>query len=79
MMKFIETVFLAHPKSINETYLQHLGYTVKKAFLLIKTTVALMLHGLFPCIFETYARDKILEFSDELLNRNPPKKVKKKP
>lgn len=78
MIKFIETVFLAHPKSINETYLQHLGYTIKKACFLVKTAVALILHGLFPCIFETYTRDKVLKFSDELLNRSTTNKAKNK-
>ena len=70
-MKSLMNKFLAHPHSVNESYLKHLGFTIKKFFFLLKTAIALLLHGLFPCFFETYTRDNIVKFADTLVKRNP--------
>lgn len=74
-MKLLVDKLLAHPRSINETYLQHFRFTLEKSFFLLKTTVALLTHGILPCFFETYTRDNILKFSDTLVKRNPPGKL----
>ena len=70
-MKKIINKFTSHPASINETYVQHLQFTVKEALRLAKASAALLTHGLMPFLFVNYARDKISNLEQKLLKRNP--------
>ena len=47
----VNRAFTTHPKSIGETYLQHLWFTTRMSLRLIVTGLALLLHGLFPFLF----------------------------
>jgi hypothetical protein len=54
----VNRAFTTHPKSIGETYLQHLWFTTKMAVRLVASGIALLLHGLFPFLFTRTASNE---------------------
>lgn len=48
---WVKTLFTQHPKDTNETYLQHLWFTVTISSQLLLAAITLLLHGIFPFIF----------------------------
>lgn len=48
LMKEVLCSFTEHPRLANETYFQHLGFTLGMAGRLIVCSFALIIHGLFP-------------------------------
>ena len=67
-MKIIKK-FLEHPNSIGETYAHHMWYAFKMAAKLNFLGFMLVLHALFPFLFETAVSDEILELSKEMEKR----------
>lgn len=51
------SLFTAHPKSINETYLEHLFFACPTGIKFIFAGIACFLHGIFPFIFQTTGSD----------------------
>ncbi len=47
--------FLAHPASVDETYLQHMRFAAGFAFWLTMAGLAALVHAVFPALFETTA------------------------
>lgn len=43
--------FTAHPRSVNETYRQHLGFALLFGIKMMSGGVAAMLHAIFPFLF----------------------------
>lgn len=74
-VKKIIKKFTDHPASINETYIEHLKFSSKGAFHLIKTSLALLSHGVFPFLFTNYARDNVGALEKKLLKRNPKNEI----
>jgi hypothetical protein len=68
-MKKIINRFLEHPKEVNETYWTHLLFAAKGSFLLLKISLALFIHALFPFLFKTYASKKVDAFAEKFLKR----------
>jgi len=48
-------LFIDHPHQGGETYLQHLAFTARMTIELFCIGAALIIHGLFPFLFETTA------------------------
>lgn len=69
----MENIFTKHPKSINESYTQHLFFALKNGSKLAFIGLILIIHGFFPFIFQHKARDGVEKLSQQLLNRNPKK------
>ena len=61
---FIYNPFTKHPKSVNETYLQHMWCATKFSFKLECLAFAAIVHAIFPFWFETTASDGIKELND---------------
>lgn len=51
--------FTNHPRLANESYFQHLCFTVGMASRLMFCSIALIIHGLFPFLCEHTASDKL--------------------
>lgn len=47
--------FLAHPASVDETYIQHMRFAFGFAFWLITAGLAAIVHAVFPALCETTA------------------------
>lgn len=53
--------FLEHPHQAKESYLQHLGFTLKHGAYIIVTGLALIAHGLIPKLHQTTASQRIFK------------------
>ena len=67
--------FTKHPKSVNETYLEHMMCALKFAFKLEMLAFAAIIHAVFPFLCETTASDGIKNLNDCMQER---KKIGKK-
>jgi hypothetical protein len=68
----VNRAFTTHPKSIGETYLQHLWFTTRMSLRLIATGLALLLHGLFPFLFTGTASREFDAIYNIMKNRIAP-------
>jgi len=50
-MKALTESFSAHPRSVGETYWQHLGVSLRFSGSLLLAALAALVHGLFPFLF----------------------------
>lgn len=69
LTEVLDDVFLKHPRTAGEHYLQHLWYTVKVAGYLIVSACCAVLHGLFPKILQTTTSDRIIALANNMLER----------
>ncbi|MEE9428353.1 MAG: DUF6356 family protein [Paracoccaceae bacterium] len=51
----IDRVFLDHPRSVDETYLEHLLFAGRFSGLLALAAGAALVHAIIPCLFEKTA------------------------
>lgn len=51
----LRRIFLDHPDSVDETYLEHMHFAGRFAALLLAAGAAAMVHALLPCLFEKTA------------------------
>jgi hypothetical protein len=66
-MSLIRSIFIEHPASVDETYLQHfmsaLGFGTK----MIVAGVACVVHGLLPALFVTRGSDTICALHERMV------------
>ena len=65
----IERVFLEHPRSVNESYLQHFGVAFGFAVRLFGAGCAALVHAFVPCLFEKTASNEIRRLAEKIENR----------
>jgi hypothetical protein len=65
-MSFFRSIFVEHPASVDETYLQHfisaLGFGTK----MIVAGVACIVHGLLPALFVTRGSDTVCALHERM-------------
>ena len=66
----IDRFFLAHPRSANQGYFEHMKFAWSFAFTLFKAAGAAFIHGLLPCVFCTSASATIRQLNGELDGRH---------
>ncbi|MBU2994157.1 DUF6356 family protein [Octadecabacter sp. 1_MG-2023] len=54
-LPFLDRWFLAHPATVDETYLQHMRFALGFSFWLIVAGLAALTHALLPAVCETTA------------------------
>jgi hypothetical protein len=76
LMSFFRSIFIEHPASVDETYLQHfisaLGFGTK----MIVAGVACVVHGLLPALFVTRGSDTVCALHERMVvsrRKNPVK------
>jgi hypothetical protein len=62
-------IFVKHPHSIGETYLQHLTFASCCGFKMALAGVACIIHSLLPFIFITTASDTLQELTQKISDR----------
>jgi hypothetical protein len=67
----IDRLFLAHPRSAGQCYLEHLRFAWSFAATLALGAVAALLHGLFPFVCQTAAGDRVRALYARLSGRGP--------
>lgn len=69
-MSLIQRIFLAHPASVNETYVEHLRSAASFGTRMIAGGLACLVHGLVPCCFERTGSNRVRHLYDRMiLNR----------
>jgi hypothetical protein len=63
--------FIAHPRSVDETYLEHLGVAGRFGFKLIAGGVACMVHAVFPNAFVRTGSNTVKGLYSEMISRQP--------
>ncbi|PWE34194.1 hypothetical protein DDZ14_00295 [Maritimibacter sp. 55A14] len=51
----ISRIFLDHPQSVNESYLQHARFALRFALSLLAAGLAALIHAVLPFLFEKTA------------------------
>jgi hypothetical protein len=63
--------FTAHPKSIGETYWQHLWHAGVFGILMLIGGVACLIHALLPFLFKQTASDYVFKMTESMVSRMP--------
>jgi Family of unknown function (DUF6356) len=66
----IDRLLLAHPRSANQGYFEHMKFAWRFAFTLFKAAAAAFIHGLLPNLFCTSASMTIRRLHGELEGRH---------
>jgi hypothetical protein len=66
-MSLLRSLFVEHPASVDETYLEHLISAVGFGTKMIVAGVACMVHGLFPAVFVTRGSDAICALHERMV------------
>lgn len=66
-MSVIRRLFLDHPASVNETYLEHLLGAMSFGIRMMLGGLACMIHGLLPAAFTTRGSDAIRVLHDRMV------------
>ncbi len=59
--------FLAHPRSVNESYLEHQSFALRFSGSLIMAGLACFVHALVPGLFERTASSAVAKLHDEMI------------
>ena len=70
MTSLVDRLFLAHPRSAGQGYLEHLRFAWSVAATLACGAVAAFLHGMFPFVLQTTAGDRIRALHAQLHARS---------
>src|SRR6185437_12413493 len=65
-MQFLNRVFLAHPRTVGESYLEHSAFALRIASRLL---LAALVHAIVPCLCETTASRIILAMNADIVAR----------
>jgi len=65
----LNRLFLDHPRSVDETYLEHLAFATRFATLLGAAAGAAFIHALIPCLFEKTASTIVAQLYERTRNR----------
>jgi hypothetical protein len=70
----VDKAFLEHPRESNESYGQHLWFTVKMVLRLTYTAAVLLVHGIFPTLFTRTASGQMETIYAIMRSRIPEKR-----
>lgn len=65
----MKNLFTSHPKSVGETYFQHLSFALGTGFQLILWGIVALIHGIFPFTFKTYVSTRIKTLYHKITTR----------
>ncbi|MFT5785664.1 MAG: hypothetical protein ACI9KK_001013 [Ascidiaceihabitans sp.] len=63
-------LFLDHPRSVNESYFEHMLFAGGFALRLLGAGLAAFIHALIPCLFEKTAGNMIVRMHSKISNRD---------
>lgn len=65
----IDVLFLKHPRSVDESYFEHMAFAGRFAGLLFLAAGAALVHAIIPCLFEKTASRIVVRLHDRLSSR----------
>lgn len=66
-MSVFARLFILHPKSVGETYLEHMGSAATFGSRMMVAGCACMLHGIFPFLFVTTGSQTVRHLHDRMI------------
>jgi uncharacterized protein DUF6356 len=69
VMQILDRVFLAHPRTVGESYLEHNAFALRIATRLLLAGSAALVHSIIPCLCETTASRIILAMNADIVAR----------
>ena len=70
MTRILKHIFVDHPRSVDESYFQHMAFAGWFASRLFLAAGAALVHAVIPCMFEKTASRLITEMHDRMHNRH---------
>jgi len=70
MNRILTQIFVDHPKSVDETYFQHMVFAGWFASRLFLAAGAATVHAIIPCLFEKTASKLINQMHHRMHNRH---------
>ena len=64
-------LFTKHPKSVDETYFEHMKCAFKFFYTLLGLSIAALVHAIFPFLFQTTASRGVKKLNDCMKDRRP--------
>ena len=68
-MQILDRLFLAHPRTVNESYLEHCSFAFRIGSRLLLAGAAALVHAVVPCLCETTASRIILALNAGIVAR----------
>lgn len=68
-MNYLDRLFLAHPRKVDESYLEHGAFALRFGSRLLLAGMAALVHAIVPCLCETTASRLILAMHAEMVAR----------
>jgi hypothetical protein len=68
-MQILDRVFLAHPRTVDESYLEHCGFAARIGSRLLLAGMAALVHAIVPCLCETTASRIVLAMNADIVAR----------
>ncbi len=65
----ISRIFLDHPRSVDETYFEHLLFASRFSFKLMGAALVALVHAILPCCFEKTASRAVADLYERTHNR----------
>lgn len=69
VMQILERLFFAHPRTVNESYLEHCAFAFRIGSRLLLAGGAALVHAVVPCLCETTASRIILALNAGIVSR----------
>jgi hypothetical protein len=63
----LKKLFVEHPQSVGESYVQHLGVAFGFGFQLMSAALMCIIHGLVPGLFKTAGSQAITTLHDRMI------------
>jgi len=63
----LRKLFVSHPQSIGETYLEHFGVALSFGSRMVVAGLACMLHGVLPFLFVTTGSSTVRHLHDKMI------------
>jgi len=67
--------FFAHPRSVNENYLEHQAMALGFSAALLKAAAACFIHGLVPALFPSTGSRTVAQLHEQMISRRAPKRL----
>jgi hypothetical protein len=68
-MRILDRLFLAHPRTVGESYLEHCAFAFRIGSRLLLAGSAALVHAAVPCLCETTASRIILAMNADIVTR----------
>lgn len=68
---YLISAFTDHPHEIDETYVQHLIFTLFMSLRFARVSIAILIHGIFPFMFIRTASDEVEKIYEIMKSRKP--------